>query len=100
MRDAVSLCGQELRSGQGLRICRPACHTSQRILSEKAESISKACYFNYLSHNIIAGRDDNVGMLCAGRAGGVEEDLMERRQGPTPALRLCVEVGDQHGIWR
>src|SRR5262245_20731000 len=52
--------------------CRPACYPSHHILSEQAESISKTGSFNYLSHNIIAGRDGNIDLLCSGRAGRVE----------------------------
>jgi hypothetical protein len=33
---------------------------------------TKTGRFDYLSHNIIAGMDDSVGLLCARRAGGVE----------------------------
>jgi hypothetical protein len=34
--------------------------------------MNKTSRFNYLSHNIIVGPDDNVGLLCARYAGGVD----------------------------
>src|SRR5262245_24286917 len=89
-----------LRMGQRLRGCIPVCHPSQRILSERAILISKTSFFNYSSHNLIAGLDGNIGLLCVRYAGGVEQDLAERRLWQTPALRICVEIGDHHGIRR